>query len=723
MKDEGEERLRRLVEAEPGNAGARLKLAKWVAKQGRAGEAIEQLKTVLEVEPENADAHVKLIRLLGEAGDAEAEVAARTRRMRLVGPAPEDHDRVAQLLLRLDRPAEAVPHLIALAEASPSERDPWERAVQAAADSGDAKLQAAALRRWLQSAERPDVRQDLIRLSLQQGLLRDAAGAVHELSQVSIEAALSLARELADKAGEQGGEAWRHAALVFETVIAAAPEDPRPSYLYGAALLQRDLPEAESHLRRSVELAPSDLRAQVELARALSATGELDAAADQFEAVLGQAPGDVRALCALAAVRERQGRMSDAYGLYDRAVAVAPEDPKPAKSFSGFLGRQLLAQRARAAELEPDSGRAAAKLAVMLEKDGRTDAADAAFRRAAELDPKAIKSRKADPLMQGTRAQDLHRRGRAVRSPAAAEPPARKARSPASAGQAKVRSRRPGPWPSRDNLFRDFEALVRRYALSEVARGSGVLTRTSRVVTMGSCFAEHVARRLEMRGIDVFYRRIGEDVNSTYANRHLMDWIADGPTDAIGARFEDLYGAEERMAYRQHLAACDLFIFSLGVAPCLFADNTGEFRLSADGPDGREACHMRTTTLAENVGNMRRIIERLRALNPAAKLVLTVSPVPLGGTSERASAVLADCVSKSVLRLTAEEILNDGWDGAHYWPSFEIVRWLAGHAAGNPPPFAANDGDTRHVSVWLQDLIIGLFIEYFGDGTLEAATA
>jgi hypothetical protein len=51
-----------------------------------------------------------------------------------------------------------------------------------------------------------------------------------------------------------------------------------------------------------------------------------------------------------------------------------------------------------------------------------------------------------------------------------------------------------------------------------------------------------------------------------------------------------------------------------------------------------------------------------------------------------------------------------------------MARWLGAHLpAKYDPPFGADDGRTRHVSVWLQDLIIGLFVEYFGDGSLAGA--
>jgi hypothetical protein len=43
------------------------------------------------------------------------------------------------------------------------------------------------------------------------------------------------------------------------------------------------------------------------------------------------------------------------------------------------------------------------------------------------------------------------------------------------------------------------------------------------------------------------------------------------------------------------------------------------------------------------------------------------------------SAIEADSISKSVMRLTAHEITTAGIPEIDYWPSFEIVRWCGAH--------------------------------------------
>jgi hypothetical protein len=84
------------------------------------------------------------------------------------------------------------------------------------------------------------------------------------------------------------------------------------------------------------------------------------------------------------------------------------------------------------------------------------------------------------------------------------------------------------------------------------------------------------------------------------------------------------------------------------------------------------------------------------------------------------SAMTADCVSKSVLRVAADEIMRKRLANVFYWPSFEIVRWAGGH---NGPVFGTADGSEFHVSEPLVDAIVGQFVATFGRAQAPAAAA
>src|SRR5262249_37853674 len=117
----------------------------------------------------------------------------------------------------------------------------------------------------------------------------------------------------------------------------------------------------------------------------------------------------------------------------------------------------------------------------------------------------------------------------------------------------------------------------------------------------------------------------------------------------------------------------------------------------------------RTTTVAENLDNLRAIVALVRDVNPGCRFVFSLSPVPLTATLEARSAMEADCLSKSILRV-AVELLVAETAGCVYWPAFEIVRWLGAYL---PNMYGDEDGTTHHVSERVVRTIMRLFLETY----------
>lgn len=82
----------------------------------------------------------------------------------------------------------------------------------------------------------------------------------------------------------------------------------------------------------------------------------------------------------------------------------------------------------------------------------------------------------------------------------------------------------------------------------------------------------------------------------------------------------------------------------------------------------------RTLTVEENVECLQRFIDIVRAHNSGIKFIVTVSPVPFlaTGRSAKYHVVTANCHSKAVLRVAAEEIVERNKD-VFYFPSYEVV--------------------------------------------------
>ena len=272
-------------------------------------------------------------------------------------------------------------------------------------------------------------------------------------------------------------------------------------------------------------------------------------------------------------------------------------------------------------------------------------------------------------------------------------------------------------FPTLTSMLDDPRAAVRRYLLRSRPKDPFIRPDTT-FLTLGSCFAQNLAERLREVGYAAQSEEIGEDVNSTYANRYLLDWIENGPTDDLTLAIDSAYGPASRERLRRAFASSQVFVMTLGVAAAFF-DAEGRFvfvpqhgRTAADILVRQE---MRTTTVAENVENIGRILDAARRLGGREmKIVLTVSPVPIAGTTEMESAITADCLSKSTLRVACHEVVTArAGQGVIYWPSFEIVRWLAPHLGPSVPRvYGADDGNARHVSRWLVDLIVAEFLEF-----------
>ncbi len=286
----------------------------------------------------------------------------------------------------------------------------------------------------------------------------------------------------------------------------------------------------------------------------------------------------------------------------------------------------------------------------------------------------------------------------------------------------------PRLWPADQSLFEHPRRVLERYLFRDYPDQPLVQPDTV-FATLGSCFADNLARRLGEAGFRVNSQPIGENVNSTYANASLLKWIENGPSDGPTSIMQEVYGSEMRGQFKHAFQSADVFVFTLGVAPCFFDRETGEFAFSTtESIFGREYlnqhCVMRTTTVAENISNIKAILDGLERLaGRRQKIVMTISPVALQATTEFYSAITADCLSKSTLRLACHEICEQRPDIV-YWPSFEIVRWLGVHYnRPDRPVFAQEDGNTRHVSNWVVDLIIDLFIQHHSAAGVDSKAA
>lgn len=239
------------------------------------------------------------------------------------------------------------------------------------------------------------------------------------------------------------------------------------------------------------------------------------------------------------------------------------------------------------------------------------------------------------------------------------------------------------------------------------------------IVSAGSCFAQHIGRRLLQNGFsylvtETAHPLLPKDIadsfgyglysaryGNIYTTRQLLQLLRRAygrfrPNDDVwqdNGRYYDPFrptiqakGFATRREYdldrQQHFAAVrrafetmNVFIFTLGLTECWQSIEDGAVYPMCPGT---VAGHFDPTqhaflnlSAAEVIADMRAFVAEVRALNPKVRVVLTVSPVPLAATAVEQHVLLSTVYSKSVLRVAAEEIAR--LPDAMYFPAYEIV--------------------------------------------------
>jgi hypothetical protein len=268
-------------------------------------------------------------------------------------------------------------------------------------------------------------------------------------------------------------------------------------------------------------------------------------------------------------------------------------------------------------------------------------------------------------------------------------------------------------YPSETDFSGPLDKLFERHIANGAHLAAFQFQRTDKVFTMGSCFAGRVSRVLNERGINSFALTLAETVNTTHANRDFLSYLLDLPTPHTTYWTEELeIRGHEKTAIMKNLQASDLVVYTLGVAPAFFNKTSGAFTPhSANAFKTRSFVGdnvYRMTSVEENLENLKFIFALLRKVNPKMRLVLSVSPVPLQATFERDSAIISDCVSKSTLRIVAEEFCKNETANSIYWPSFEMIKWVSPH---REKFFGTDDGDPAHISGDVVAMVVDTFLK------------
>ncbi len=287
------------------------------------------------------------------------------------------------------------------------------------------------------------------------------------------------------------------------------------------------------------------------------------------------------------------------------------------------------------------------------------------------------------------------------------------------------------------------------------------LTATDKVATAGSCFAQHLARRLSSGGFTYLVTEpghplLGAETNkeynygvfsarygNIYTSRQLLQLFQRAfgmlhPIDDVwtsSGRYIDPYRpniqpngfsslAEYKRDREYHFAATrrmfaelDVFIFTLGLTEGFVNNRDGVAYPVCPGVAGgtfdQNEHGFVNETVGDIVANFDVFLDELRKINPRSRIILTVSPVPLIATALDRHVLQSTTYSKSVLRVAAQEIA-DKHQATAYYPSYEIIT-------GNFSRGAYFSEDLRDITEEGVEHVMRLFFRHATDAPARSA--
>jgi tetratricopeptide (TPR) repeat protein len=205
-----------------------------------------------------------------------------------------------------------------------------------------------------------------------------------------MELTLDQALEAALKFQQAGRLAEAESA--YRQILAKVPDNAPALHMLGVVCFQLRRPEAESLIRRALELQPNYPSAWNNLGHALEGQGQINAALECYQEAVKLRPNYPEAIYNIGHILHDQGQFIPAIEYYDKAISLRPDyyvalnNIGNALSEVGQLERSLAAIR-QAVAVQPQIAEGYNNLASILEKVGRLDDAIESARHAVSLRP------------------------------------------------------------------------------------------------------------------------------------------------------------------------------------------------------------------------------------------------------------------------------------------------------------------------------------------------
>ena len=246
-----------------------------------------------------------------------------------------------------------------------------------------------------------------------------------------------------------------------------------------------------------------------------------------------------------------------------------------------------------------------------------------------------------------------------------------------------------------------------------------LIDKGTQITAFGSCFAANISNWLSERNFRVLNRAgdaarayvvtMGEGMVNSFVIRQQFEWAWEnrvfGQALWHGYKTEEYgYDEEVRLETKRIFDETEVFILTFGLSEVWYDEKTGNvfWRTIPKDAYDPERHKFRLSTVEENRDNIRAIYDLIRKYRPDAKVIVTLSPVPLVATFRDVSCITANSVSKATLRVAIDEVCREVRDEGRlfYWPSYELVTDVF------RSPYKA---DRRHVRPVVLSYIMHLF--------------
>lgn len=257
--------------------------------------------------------------------------------------------------------------------------------------------------------------------------------------------------------------------------------------------------------------------------------------------------------------------------------------------------------------------------------------------------------------------------------------------------------------------------------------------RGTKITAFGSCFAANITRHLSSLGYDlsanrdpdIYISRMGDGMVNTASILGQFEWALENKkqrADLWHGQKAERYGYDEdiRLRTRDVFLATELFIITLGLSEIWYDDMTGETFWRAVPEQsfipGRHK--FRVLSVEETRADIAAMYNLIAKHVPDAKVLFTVSPIPLSATFRNVSCMTANAVSKAIIRAALDEFLRSREDvlnkSLFYFPSMEIAQFVF------VDPW---EDDGRHPKSYVLDTIMRAFEATYciGEATLNDA--